>query len=74
LLTSFGCPYNWCEWRFPEVPSKREVSCVSDVGYVSSLCDALVGRRLWTDCDVVEERDTLLGEDEGASRAYVERV
>jgi hypothetical protein len=36
---------------------------------VSSLCDALVGLRLWMDCDVVEERDTLLGEDEGTSRA-----
>jgi len=41
---------------------------------VSALCNALVGRRKWTDRDVVEERDTLLWEDEEASRAYEESV
>jgi hypothetical protein len=41
---------------------------------VSPLCDALVGRREWTEGLVEKDRAILLGHDEAKSRAYVEEV
>ena len=41
---------------------------------VSPLCDALVGRRRWTDPEVIAERNILLGDDDEKSWAYVNKV
>ena len=40
----------------------------------SALCDALIGRRRWTDPEVRLERDILLGPDDVAAKEYVSRT
>ena len=40
----------------------------------SALGDALVGRRKWTDPEVIGERDILLGNDDDAALALVEDI
>ncbi len=44
------------------------------VGSSSAIGDALVGRRKWTDPQVIRERNILLGNDDTAARAHVDRV
>jgi hypothetical protein len=44
------------------------------LGSTSALGDALVGRRKWTDVEVLRERDILLGPDSGAAQDYVTEV
>ena len=44
------------------------------LGSTSALGDALVGRRKWTDPEVVRERDLVLGPDGEAALAYVREV
>ncbi|KAH0542465.1 hypothetical protein FGG08_003136 [Glutinoglossum americanum] len=44
------------------------------VGPSSAIGDALVGRRKWTDPQVIRELDILLGDDDAAAHAYVGRV
>lgn len=41
---------------------------------VSPLSDALVGRRLWTDPEVLDERDILLGTDLVAATTLVSEI
>jgi hypothetical protein len=44
------------------------------LGSSSALGDALVGRRKWTDPEVIQERDTLLGSDSTAALNYIQDV
>ncbi|KAI9775005.1 MAG: hypothetical protein M1839_001605 [Geoglossum umbratile] len=44
------------------------------LGSSSALGDALLGRRKWTDVEVLWERDLLLGSDCQAARSYVQRA
>jgi hypothetical protein len=44
------------------------------LGSTSAIGDALVGRRRWTDRQVIAERNVLLGDDESFSRRLVDRV
>jgi hypothetical protein len=44
------------------------------MGSSSAIGDALIGRRKWTDPQVVEERDILLGSDWAKARDYVSMV
>ena len=44
------------------------------LGSSSALGDALVGRRKWTDPEVIRERDTLLGSDSTVALKYVQDV
>ncbi|KAF8472149.1 hypothetical protein BDZ91DRAFT_717333 [Kalaharituber pfeilii] len=41
---------------------------------LSALSDALVGARRWTDPDVLEERNLVLGEDDAAAWEYINKV
>jgi Phytanoyl-CoA dioxygenase (PhyH) len=58
----------------PRSLEKKKIEAAVMIQGVSPLCDALVGRRKWTDEWVISDRDTLLGDDEEESRAYVEKV
>jgi hypothetical protein len=40
----------------------------------SALSDALIGRRRWTDPEVIEERNVLLGSDDAAALRYIHEV
>jgi hypothetical protein len=44
------------------------------IGSSSAIGDALVGRRRWTDPQVIRERDILLGDADILAHAYVDRV
>jgi len=44
------------------------------LGSSSALGDALVGRRKWTDPEVLQEKDILLGPDANAAAKYVQEV
>lgn len=44
------------------------------LGSTSAVGDALVGRRKWTDAEVLRERDVLLGPDSAAAGEYVGEV
>jgi hypothetical protein len=39
---------------------------------ISPLCDALIGRRRWTDPEVLEERDIVLGPDNELAMRYIQ--
>ncbi|KAI9777198.1 MAG: hypothetical protein M1839_009041 [Geoglossum umbratile] len=54
-------------------PKKRFAGSVA-LGSSSALGDALVGRRKWTDPEVIRERDVLLGSDSAAALVYVQGV
>ena len=40
----------------------------------SALCDALIGRRPWTDPQVLEERDIVLGTDDELALKYIRKT
>ncbi|KAI9769555.1 MAG: hypothetical protein M1840_004033 [Geoglossum simile] len=44
------------------------------IGSSSAIGDALVGRRKWTDPQVMQERGILLGDNDEAAHSYVDRV
>ena len=44
------------------------------LGSTSALGDALVGRRKWTDVEVIRERNILLGPDSDAAQNYITNI
>jgi hypothetical protein len=52
----------------PKSPFPAEIQMPS----ISPLCDALIGRRRWTDPEVLEERDIVLGPDNELAMMYIQ--